>query len=246
MTVAIGAATLADVAWSDLNRRMISAAVPAGTVTDPLTTVSIGVQVPSPDTQEDMYFNYWELDYRRLFRAVDDQIDFKAETASTVEYRVQRFYLEPGCRLEHHDTGPAHAADGGDRTGGGWNLHCALPRHPCRGVSILAAEGRQLSTPASISLRPSTGLRNPAGGADTVIVTPAFLRPAAETLATWHRAHGRRTVIADLQDVYDEFNDGIRHPVAVRQMMTWASTNWAAPAPAYLVLMGDGHYNMKS
>ena len=44
--------------------------------------------------------------------------------------------------------------------------------------------------------------------------------------------------------MYDEFNDGIRHPVAVRQMMAWAAANWTAPAPAYLVLMGDGHLNL--
>ena len=109
----------------------------------------------------------------------------------------------------------------------------------------MQAEG-SFAAPASIVLRSSTaGLRNPTGGADTVIVTPAFLRPAAETLAAWHLAHGRRTVIVDLQDVYDEFNDGIRHPVAVRQMMAWAAANWTAPAPAYLVLMGDGHLNLK-
>ena len=53
-------------------------------------------------------------------------------------------YLEPGRRLEHHDTGPAHAADGGDRPGGGWNLRRALPRHPRRRDSVLAADGRQL------------------------------------------------------------------------------------------------------
>ena len=49
-----------------------------------------------------------------------------------------------------------------------------------------------------------------------------------------------------MQDVYDEFNNGIRHPVAVRQMLAWAAANWTAPAPAYLVLMGDGHFNLKN
>ena len=28
-------------------------------------------------------------------------------------------------------------------------------------------------------------------------------------------------------------------------MLTWASTHWTAPTPMYLVLMGDGHHNMK-
>ena len=64
--------------------------------------------------------------------------------------------------------------------------------------------------PESIHAWPGTGLRSPAGGADTVIVTPTEFRQAAERLAAWHEAQGRRTVIAGLQDVYDEFNAGIR------------------------------------
>ena len=27
--------------------------------------------------------------------------------------------------------------------------------------------------------------------------------------------------------------------------MRWASAHWTAPGPAYLTLLGDGHYNMK-
>ena len=245
VTVGIGAVALADVAWSDLNRKVISAAVPAGTVTDPSTTVSIGVQVPSPDTQEDMYFNYWELDYRRLFRAVGDRIDFKAETASPVEYRVRDFTSNKVVVWDITTPDQPTRLTGATAQAEAGTYAVRFRITPAVGDRYWLQTEGSFAAPASVSLRPSTGLRSPAGGADTVIVTPAFLRPAAETLAAWHRAHDRRTMIADLQDVYDEFNEGIRHPVAVRQMMIWASTNWAAPVPAYLVLMGDGHWNMK-
>ena len=245
VTVAIGSTALADASWSTYNRMLITAAVPAGTVSTSATAVTIGVQMTSTNTLEDMYFNYWELDYRRLFRAYGDALNFKAETASTTEYSISNF--------SSNDVAV-------------WNL--TAPAQPVRltGASVEAVSGAytvrfrvtpavgnrywlqtesSFAAPASISIRAGTGLRVPAGGADTVIVTPSAFRPAAETLATWHRAHGRRAVVADLQDVYDEFNDGIRHPVAVRQMMTWAAANWTAPAPAYLVLMGDGNFNMK-
>ena len=60
------------------------------------------------------------------------------------------------------------------------------------------------------------------------------------------RAHGRRAVIAVLQDVYDEFNQGIRiAPEAIPNMLRWAAAHWPGPAPAYLTLLGDGHWNMK-
>ena len=56
-----------------------------------------------------------------------------------------------------------------------------------------------------------------------MIVTPADFLPAAERLAAWHEAHGRRAVVAILQDVYDEFNEGIGiAPEAIPNMLRWA------------------------
>ena len=100
--------------------------------------------------------------------------------------------------------------------------------------------------PASLRVQNPTGLRDQARGADTVIVTPADFLPAANRLAAWHEAHGRRAVVAVLQDVYDEFNEGIRiAPEAIPNMLRWAAAHWPGPAPAYLTLLGDGHWNMK-
>jgi hypothetical protein len=115
------------------------------------------------------------------------------------------------------------------------------------GARYWLQEETTFQPPASIRFRSDTGLVNPAGGADTVIVTPAEFRSAAERLATWHEAHGRRAVVADLEDVYDEFNAGIRiAPEAIPNMLRWAAAHWSDPAPVYLTLLGDGHYNMKS
>ncbi len=79
-----------------------------------------------------------------------------------------------------------------------------------------------------------------------MIVTHASLRPAAEALADWHRAHGRRALVVEVQDVYDEFNEGIFHPKAIPAMLAWAQTHWPGPAPRYLTLVGDGHWNFKN
>ena len=100
----------------------------------------------------------------------------------------------------------------------------------------MAAGRGGLRTPASIRIRPGHRASQPGGrGADAVIVTPAEFRPAAERLAAWHEAHGRRTVVADLQDVYDEFNEGIRiAPEAIPNMLRWAAAIGPARRPPIL------------
>lgn len=249
-TVSIGSTLLADTTWTGNIRKVITAPVPAGLLTGPVTTLTIGAPSPS----ETVMFNYWEVDYRRLFRAFADQLDFKAETAGPQEYSVDAFTSAAVAIWDITDLYQAQRLTDATVSGTGPYTVRFRTTQPAGHRFWLQAES-SLGAPASISVRADTGLRAPndpnnAGpGADTVIVIPdkrlLDLSSPANMLAAWHRAHGRRTLIADLQDIYDEFGQGIRHPKAVRAMMTFAAANWAKPAPTYLTLMGDGHYNMR-
>ena len=247
LTVSLANTLVADASWSGLVRNVIAGTVSSNLLTSPTTEVKVQVFVQSPSTKELMYINYWEMDYRRLFRAYNDRLDFKAENAGLQEFNATDFTSSPVAVWDvTSPTQPKRLSGVAVTPGAGGTYSARFRVTPAVNDRFWMQGEGSFSAPSSITLRPSTGLRAPSGGADTVIITPAFLRPAAETLATWHRAHGRRTVVADLQDVYDEFNDGIRHPVAVRKMLAWAAANWTAPAPAYLVLMGDGHFNLKN
>ena len=260
VTLMLGSTQVADSTWSGgLVRQVISGEVPAGLLTSPTTSLKARVSIQAPSTQEYMFLNFWEVDYRRLFQAFNDQIDFKAETAGTTQFLTSGFTTNTVAVWDVTDPAQPKRLTEAAVSGSSPNYSVRFQAAPAVGARFWMQTEGSFAAPASIVLRSSTAwLRAPSvpensgPGADTVIVVPAVtptlsLFSAANTLAAWHRAHGRRTLVVDLQDVYDEFNNGIRHPVAVRQMMTWAATqtHWAAPAPAYLVLMGDGHLNLK-
>jgi hypothetical protein len=48
-----------------------------------------------------------------------------------------------------------------------------------------------------------------------------------------------------VQDLYDEFNYGIFNPQAIRDFLTYAYQNWQAPAPLYVLLVGDAYQDYK-
>jgi hypothetical protein len=252
VTLTLGSTQVADSTWSGgLVRQVISGIVPAGLLTSPTTSLKARVSIQTPSTQDLMLLNFWEVDYRRLFRAYGDQLDFQAEVAGTQDFSATDFTSSAVAVWDITSPLQPKRLRNVAPTGAG-PYTARFRATPAKGDRFWMQGEGSFAAPASIVLRSSTaGLRYPAGGADTIIVRPALLRSVepsddpAERLAAWHRAHGRRTVVVDLQDVYDEFNNGIRHPVAVRQMTAWAAANWAAPAPAYLVLMGDGHLNLK-
>ena len=207
------------------------------------------------------------MDYRRLFRAWQDQFDFRAEEAGLHEYAVdgwtsnqvtiwdisdpsQPRWLTVTKGMAHKIYLPLISSHGTAQTASDTAqtsvYQVRFRTDDAVGARYWLQEEAAFQHPASLRVQNPTGLRDQARGADTVIVTPADFLPAAQRLAAWHEAHGRRAVVAVLQDVYDEFNEGNRiAPEAIPNMLRWAAAHWPGPAPAYLTLLGDGHWNMK-
>lgn len=234
--------------WQGTRRIVHTAAVPAGALAGNTATVNVSAinRTDKVTVSDDIYVNYWELDYRRLFRAWEGQFDFKAEADGTREYVVGGWTTDALTMWDvTTPAAPAALANGTiSATGAAYDARFRVTE--TAGQRYWLQADSTFSPPASIRLRSDTGLRAPAGGADVVIVAHSSLKPATALLADWHRSHGRRVVVADAQDVYDEFNYGIYHPKAIPAMLAWAREHWTQPGPAYLTLLGDGHWNFKS
>jgi hypothetical protein len=56
---------------------------------------------------------------------------------------------------------------------------------------------------------------------------------------------GLRIQVVDVQDIYDEFAYGMVTPQAIKDFLTYAYENWTAPAPQYVLLVGDSSYDYK-
>ncbi len=122
----------------------------------------------------------------------------------------------------------------------------ALDARLAASADVWTAEASALRTPLSIraATLPSA-LATPTDGADYVIVTRAALRASADRHADYQRAvHGRRVVVVEQEQVFDEFDYGRPTPVALRRF-TRALRAWPR-APQYLVLWGDALASARS
>jgi peptidase C25-like protein/flagellar hook capping protein FlgD len=80
--------------------------------------------------------------------------------------------------------------------------------------------------------------------ARSIIISPrAFLTPA-NRLADFRRAQGYVVEVADVQDVYDEYNGGIKSARAIRRYLRHAYLTWT-PRPTFVVLAGDASMDYK-
>ncbi len=115
------------------------------------------------------------------------------------------------------------------------------------GARYIAAAPAQYLSPGSITPDTPSHLRSPTEGADWIIISHRDFLSAAQTLAGHRQAQqGYRTAVVDVQDIYDEFNGGLPDQEAIRAFLRYAYEHWPRPAPQYVVLLGDGHYDPRN
>ncbi len=82
-------------------------------------------------------------------------------------------------------------------------------------------------------------------GADYIIITHPDFWAQALTLAR-HRTRLYRVAVIDVQQIYDRFNGGQMSAESIRDFLAYAYANWQPPAPRFVVLFGDGTYDMRN
>lgn len=130
---------------------------------------------------------------------------------------------------------------------------------PSLGGSYQARFGRNIASTASFAVaRPGainrvqpltrdvgSNLRANTNRADYLLVYHADFNAAAQALANHRRAGGLAVAAVDVQDIFDEFSNGRSDPNAIQSFVRHAYQSWQSPAPAYLLLLGDGHYDYR-
>ncbi len=92
----------------------------------------------------------------------------------------------------------------------------------------------------------ASNLRGADNQADYLVITHPSLRQAVEPLVEYHRQSGLAVEVVEIQDVFDEFNFGILDPRALRDFISFAYHSWRAPAPRYVLLVGDASWDSKN
>ena len=79
--------------------------------------------------------------------------------------------------------------------------------------------------------------------ADYIVICPYQFRYQVYRLLKRRHGQNLRVVVAPLPDIYNEFGYGIADPAAIKQFIGYAFHHWQAPAPRYVLLVGNGSYD---
>ncbi|HIC89962.1 MAG TPA: DUF11 domain-containing protein, partial [Anaerolineae bacterium] len=197
-------------------------------------------------TDDKGYTNWFEVDYQDVFVAEGDVLLFSRDQVGTWTYTVAGFTTNDVVVYDVTDPANIVQIIGLNVVPGG-SFDATFQDTTAGVTDYAAAASAGLLSVSSIELDTPSDLKNPANGADWIAITPAEFRAQAEVLAA-HRAsfNGYRTAVVDVQDIYDEFNSGKIDAEAIRTFLAYAYANWTPPAPQFVVLFGDGHYDFKN
>ena len=234
-----------DRTWTGLQGVTLADDVPQSWVREGTNTVRIENPSDLGLTAQSEYTDWIRLRYDDRYVAEADALEFGADTAGTWKFQVSGFTGSDGLVYDVADPKAPVRLTGATKTQSGstWTVafQSALSSPPGRFVALRPSAARSphaivVDTPSDLRARASSG-------ADLLVIVHDAFHGAAQRLAELRRAEGLRVVTAKLTDVFDEFHGGIAETQGIRNFVEWAFFNYASPAPAAVLLVGDATYD---
>ncbi len=218
-------------------------------------TVPVSTTAMAKETPIDQgYINWFEISYQRTYAVpATGQFPFNVDATTPVSVTLTGVTDAATAVYDISDpqspvliTGVQSMSSVASRLAAPTASSLSFAHQLTAPAQYLAVGSGQYLSPTSIIADVPSDLRgaHTAHAADWIIISHADFLPAAETLAAHRRNfQGLRTEIVDVQQIYDEFNGGLIDQEAIRSFIRYAYENWTQPAPLYVVLLGDGHYD---
>ena len=109
-------------------------------------------------------------------------------------------------------------------------------------VQYYAVTENQKLSPKGMRLNLPSDLKNPNNAANVIMVgrRDFIYSEGADLLTSVWEADGHTVARVDYQDIFDEFNHGIRSAESLKEFFKYAYNNWSSPQLSHVVLLGEG------
>ena len=199
-------------------------------------------------TIDQIYVDWLRLDYQRNFVAEANVLTFESDTGGAHTFQVDGFSTPNLELFDISDPDRVRQITGWQAvaTGGGlyrlqFNDASATSRHYWAQAQI------QRRKPLAIQRKepPTIPLTSPENGVDYIAIYPPDFEDALKPLMDHRQSQGLRVMAVSTQDIYDEFGYGMMSAEAIHDFLAYAYRYWQTPAPAFVLLIGDGTYDMR-
>ena len=186
-----------------------------------------------------------QLDFANTFLAEGDELFFGYDAPGTSKFQADGFSNDRPAVYDVTAPGAVARIEGIDVIPSGPGYAAVFQDDLTAPARYWALAGNAYRTVRAIEADTSSYLQSPANGADYLVITHQSFWDQAVALSDHRASQGLRSMPVDVQDVYDEFGYGMVGVAAIHDFLAYAYAHWQAPAPSYVLLIGDGHYDPK-
>lgn len=192
------------------------------------------------------YFDYYEVEYSSRNEIKDGQLFFESpDTSGVLQYNLSGV-TSPFSLLDITDWFNVKQISNYQLAGSNLSFQDTVFANQKKRY-YLVSDSKQ-KRPLSISPTVFTNLKDtldPSNQADFIIIShPSFLNNFSSLVNL--RQSQLRVKMINVEDIYNEFAWGLFDPMAIRDFLKYAFENWSKPAPAWVVLVGDGTYDYRN
>ena len=237
--------SLGDATWDGQTLQQVEVVVPQGLLQLGTNTIRVSSVLDTGATYDFVYIDWFDLNYPNTFTAENNLLPFTYTIPGNWKYQLNGFSTDQVSVFDVSDPNAVTEFSGTSifPVSGGYALQ--FEDTITNSTDYVAVEASAFKTVQAIEADMPSDLKSANNGADHITITHKDFNAAAQTLKNHRLTQGLRAVVVDVQDIYDEFNYGIVNPTAIRDFLAYAYSNWQAPAPSYVALMGDGNYDPK-
>jgi len=183
--------------------------------------------------------NWIDFTYSGRLQAVNDSLRFQLQSPERRPVVVDRFNSDKVYVLT--EEGQQIIPDRIVKQDGRYRVLFSFASSDVKKLFLVSEE--RLRRVERMAADAGSDLLSAGNSADYIIITHEAFKEQADRLAGYRAGQGLRTMVVDVQDVYDQFNYGIYDPNAIRAFLRYAYHHYVKPAPLYVLLFGDtSHY----
>jgi len=196
--------------------------------------------LPGNTAADQVYLEALHLIYPRNLRVVNNTLEFTGTTGSN-NYEVDGFSGIPGLWVL--DVTDALAVQrltsfSTQSTANGFSVRFGHDSADNR--RYVAVRQASMLSVDSVVKTPVRDLGNLANQASYIVICPESFQTDAFRLITNRYLRGETIVVAEPDDIYNNFSYGVKDARAVRQFLGFAFHHWAKPVPQRVLIIGDG------
>ncbi len=207
--------------------------------------VDLDLQAGLPQGYDRAFIDWLEVTYTRNLALQSGQLDFSLNEGQQIAQLTN--VTSSALTVVHinEETGAPRVLQNTNLSGGGpYTLEIPLDVPLNNGRFVVAQKDSLLAASEVFAVNESS-IHSNNSQADLVVIVATELSSTVAPLIAARQAQGLTVREFTPHEVYDHFTNGRKSPWAFRQLLAYARDNWIAPAPRFLLLVGDASWDPK-